>query len=122
MSADGTPKDLAGRVCLVTGGATGPGRAVSRELGARGGHVVVAWSDDPAATAATVDDVRTAGGSAEEVRADVTDADRLAALVAQVGGRHERLDVLEHATAHEAPAEGGDPDWQRALDAALHEV
>ncbi|GMA86922.1 hypothetical protein GCM10025868_21720 [Angustibacter aerolatus] len=69
----------------------------------------MAWSDDPAATAATVDDVRTAGGSAEEVRADVTDADRLAALVAQVGARHGRLDVLVHATAHEAPAEGATP-------------
>lgn len=66
---------------FVTGGASGLGRAVCRRLAARGDHVVVA-DRDAAGVAVTVDAIRTAGGRADGVELDVTDADAVRAAVA----------------------------------------
>jgi NAD(P)-dependent dehydrogenase (short-subunit alcohol dehydrogenase family) len=62
------------RVALVTGGGSGLGRAISRELAGSGAHVLVA-DIDAAGAEATVGLVeREGGGGAEPVSLDVTDA------------------------------------------------
>lgn len=64
---------MTGRVALVTGGASGLGRATSLCLAASGAHVVVADIDDDGA-ATTAEQVREAEGQATSVHLDVTDA------------------------------------------------
>jgi len=80
--------DLAGKVALVTGGASGIGAAASARLAAAGAAVVVADLDIERAeqVAAQV------GGSARRV--DVTDPEEMAGLVAAVEEQHGRIDVV----------------------------
>jgi rhamnulose-1-phosphate aldolase/alcohol dehydrogenase len=49
LSLQPRPKELAGQVALVTGGASGIGRAVAQRLADAGAHVVVADRDEPRA-------------------------------------------------------------------------
>jgi len=80
-------------VCLITGGASGIGEALGRELARRGARVVLADRREDAA-AAVVDGIRTAGGKADAAALDVRDADAFDAVVAGVFAGHGRLDYL----------------------------
>ena len=84
--------DLTGRVALVTGASRGIGRAVATKLAAQGATVVAAARGDHAA--ATVDAIRTAGGTADLVSLDVSDAAAIEAVVAGTLARHARIDIL----------------------------
>jgi 3-oxoacyl-[acyl-carrier protein] reductase len=86
--------DLAGRVALVTGGATGIGGAISRAYGAARMKVAVhymAGKDEAEKVAA---DIRAAGGEALILQADITLTDAPERLVADVVAKFGRLDVL----------------------------
>jgi NAD(P)-dependent dehydrogenase (short-subunit alcohol dehydrogenase family) len=87
------PLSLAGRVCLVTGGASGLGAATARELGLAGAHVVIA-DLDPRAAGSTAGEIVASGGSALAARLDVRDHAAAETLVARVVARFGRLDVL----------------------------
>ncbi len=84
---------VAGRVALVTGGASGIGRACAHRLAEEGATVVVSDIQDDLGKQ-VVAEIETAGGDARYVRHDVTSEDEWIAVVAEVMARHERLDVL----------------------------
>ncbi len=84
---------LEGRVAVVTGAASGIGRATARRFAAEGAFVVVADIDE-AAAAETVRLVEADGGRAEALRADVTQRADVHRMVAGTAERHGRLDVL----------------------------
>jgi rhamnulose-1-phosphate aldolase/alcohol dehydrogenase len=68
------PKELAGRVALVTGAASGIGRAVAERLAAAGAHVVVADRNEPGAQDVAAGLVQSHGqGRGLAVGMDVTD-------------------------------------------------
>jgi len=81
------------KIALVTGGASGIGRATVTELARQGAHVVVA-DIDAAKGEATAQALRDAGGRAQFVRLDVTDKASVAAVRDEILGTHGRLDVL----------------------------
>lgn len=83
---------LDGRIAIVTGASRGIGRAIATKLAARGATVVAVARG--ANAQATVEAIVAAGGRAEAATADMMDAEALTALVADVTGRHGRLDVL----------------------------
>jgi len=83
---------VAGRVALVTGASRGIGRAIATTLAAGGATVVAAARSDHAE--AVVAEIRSAGGRAEAIALDVTDAGAVGAAVAGILDRFERLDIL----------------------------
>jgi NAD(P)-dependent dehydrogenase (short-subunit alcohol dehydrogenase family) len=84
--------DFDGKVAVVTGGASGIGRATAELLAARGAKVVVADLDD-AQGATTVARVNAIGGEGVFVRADVTEPDDVSAMVTTAVDRFGRLDI-----------------------------
>ncbi len=72
--------NLTGKTAIVTGGSRDIGRAVCEELAAAGARVVVNYRGDSEAADVVVAAIRSAGGQAESVQADVTlpeDCERL---------------------------------------------
>lgn len=88
-----------GKLALVTGGAAGIGRETARTLAREGAEVVIADIDlDRAKQAA--DEI---GDAASALHFDATDADSIATLVAEVVGRHGRIDVVHNNAALVGP-------------------
>jgi 3-oxoacyl-[acyl-carrier protein] reductase len=83
---------LTGRVALVTGASRGIGRAIATRLAGCGALVLAAARGDNAR--GTVESIRAAGGLAELVALDVTDAAAGEAVVAAAVAQHGSIDVL----------------------------
>ena len=83
---------LAGKTVIVTGGASGIGKAISEGIADEGGNAVIADLNLEAAenVAATI---RSVGGQALAVEVNVTDRDSVRAGVAAAVERFGRLDV-----------------------------
>jgi NAD(P)-dependent dehydrogenase (short-subunit alcohol dehydrogenase family) len=112
------PHDFTGRVALITGGASGIGRAAALAL-AGGGAAVVVGDVDEAGTAETVRLVAAAHGRAAGVSLDVTRPADCAAAVAAAAAHFGGLDFAVNAAGVggvEAPtADYPDDDWHRTL-------
>ncbi|HTZ09665.1 MAG TPA: SDR family NAD(P)-dependent oxidoreductase [Acidimicrobiales bacterium] len=85
--------DLTGRVAIVTGAASGIGRASAEFLAAAGATVVCADRDEEGA-GRTAGAIGAAGGSARPALLDVADPAAVDALVADTVARGGRLDVV----------------------------
>jgi NAD(P)-dependent dehydrogenase (short-subunit alcohol dehydrogenase family) len=83
---------LGGRAGIVTGGASGIGRATALELAAAGAAILVADRDGGAADAAAAEIVAS-GGRASGMAADVTDPEACVGVVAACVDRYARLDL-----------------------------
>jgi NAD(P)-dependent dehydrogenase (short-subunit alcohol dehydrogenase family) len=82
------------RVAVVTGGASGIGRALGAALVRRGDQVVLADVDGDAATAVAERLTSEGPGTASALPVDVRDAAAVAAVVAETVQRHGRLDLM----------------------------
>jgi len=72
---------FAGKVAVVTGGSRDIGRAICVKFGSEGANVVVNYNSNEADADATVAAVEAAGGKAIKVKADVTKAADVEALI-----------------------------------------
>jgi NAD(P)-dependent dehydrogenase (short-subunit alcohol dehydrogenase family) len=118
-------QDFAGKVAVVTGGASGIGEAVARAIAARGGQVVVADIDEADSERVTTA-IGDAGGSAKAIRTDVADSASVEAMVQFAVDTYGGLDVAVNnagiggplSPTGEYPVEG----WQRVIDINLNGV
>jgi 3-oxoacyl-[acyl-carrier protein] reductase len=90
------------RVALVTGSATGIGRASAWSLAERGYDVTVNYSRSEAEAEETAEGVRQRGGKALVIRADVADDEAVRAMIGRTVDELGGLDVLVNnaATTH----------------------
>ncbi|WP_299612805.1 SDR family NAD(P)-dependent oxidoreductase [uncultured Tateyamaria sp.] len=79
------------QVALVTGAGAGLGRSHALGLAGRGARVVINDMGDATDVAA---EIEAAGGQAMAVSADVSDAEAVASMVAQIMDRWGRIDIL----------------------------
>jgi rhamnulose-1-phosphate aldolase/alcohol dehydrogenase len=112
-------KELARRIALVTGGASGIGRAIARRLAAEGAHVVVG-DLDAAGAARTADEIVSAvgAGRARGLAMDVTSEASVRAAVEETVLAYGGLDILvsNAGVAHSAPvAAMALEDWERSF-------
>jgi NAD(P)-dependent dehydrogenase (short-subunit alcohol dehydrogenase family) len=108
-----------GKVVLVTGGTSGIGRATAEAFAAEGAKVVVSGRREPEGLA-VVEGIRTAGGEATFVRADVSKEDDVRQLVATTVATYGRLDVAFNNAGVEwmgALTDATEADYRRVFDA-----
>jgi NAD(P)-dependent dehydrogenase (short-subunit alcohol dehydrogenase family) len=84
---------VAGKVALVTGGASGIGRGCAERLAAEGARVVITDVQDPKGEEA-VQAIAAAGGTARYLRHDVTDEAAWSSVIADIAAHEGRLDIL----------------------------
>lgn len=112
---------LSGKVVLVTGGATGIGRATALALAREGAAVAVSYARSKAAAHETAKLVEQAGGRAVAVQADVTRDAEVRAMVEDVARELGGLDGLVNNAGwtqrvpHRQLDDLTDEIWDRAL-------
>lgn len=82
------------RIVLVTGGSRGIGAAVAQRFADARTHVVVNYRGNAEDADIVARTIRTAGGSASTIAADISDAVESAAMLDTIGDRFGRLDAL----------------------------
>ncbi|MFV0257908.1 MAG: SDR family NAD(P)-dependent oxidoreductase [Acidimicrobiales bacterium] len=128
-----TKPKMDGKVAVITGGASGIGRASAQALAAEGAKVVIGDLHlEPAGEVVAA--IESQGGTAHAVEVDVTDGPSSEALIAEALERHGRLDAVVAAAgvSHAGYVSGADnardrtglidqpvDDWQRVLDVNL---
>ncbi len=112
---------LAGKVCIVTGGGSGIGRATCLLFAQEGGKVVVADKSHEAAESVA----REVGEAAIALRTDVSDSQSIRAMLKQTVDRFGRLDVLVNNAGYGIPGsvvETDEADWDRLMAVNLNGV
>jgi 3-oxoacyl-[acyl-carrier protein] reductase len=107
---------------LVTGGSGGIGAAISRRLAADGCHVYVHANRGIEVAQKLVEEIRVAGGSAEAITFDVTDAGAVnAALQPLVEDAPIQILVNNAGIHDDAVFPGMRPEqWHRVIDVSLN--
>lgn len=109
------------KTCIVTGAASGIGKALSEELARRGARVVVAdLSEDKIRE--VVGNISAAGGMASGAAVDVTDFEAVKKVVDDAVSENGRLDyifnnagIVVGGEAHLVPVE----DWRKVIEVNL---
>jgi NAD(P)-dependent dehydrogenase (short-subunit alcohol dehydrogenase family) len=110
---------LDGKVALITGGASGIGRAAAVLFAREGARVTVATRRNEAGARETVDEIRVAGGAATYTLGDVTRPEDARGMVAATVRAHGKLDVLLNNAGITVPGsllhEVAESDWERVV-------
>src|SRR6202171_2311543 len=115
-------RSVKGRGVLVTGAASGMGRATAH-LFAQEGAMVAATDINEAGVRTVVDEIKAAGGTVEGWRLDVFDTEGIKRVVAEVANRFGRLNIVINNAGFMAfrkfDQEGFDAIWDNALTGML---
>ncbi|MCK9470418.1 MAG: 3-oxoacyl-[acyl-carrier-protein] reductase [Bacilli bacterium] len=86
--------DLTGKIAIVTGGATGIGKGIVEKLSSLGATVVINYNSSIDASKKLVDELRSKGGVAECIQANVSKFDEAQNLVNFAVEKFGRVDIL----------------------------
>jgi NAD(P)-dependent dehydrogenase (short-subunit alcohol dehydrogenase family) len=114
---------LKDKVAIVTGGANGIGKAICDLFAAEGAFVLVVDIEEAAARA-TIDAIRSKGGSAQFIQADVSRPEQVTSAVKSAASHSGKIDVLCNNAAYLSPdfhaaLESTEEEWRKCIDVAL---
>ena len=112
------PGRVENKIVLITGGATGIGRAASLLFSRQGAKVAVADRNQPEGEK-TVSLIRDNGGEACFIQADVSKSAQVAGMIDSAVTAFGGLNILINNAGINLP-EGGKDDWNKVLDVNLH--
>mmetsp|Transcript_35009 Transcript_35009/g.104417 ORF Transcript_35009/g.104417 Transcript_35009/m.104417 type:complete len:275 (-) Transcript_35009:405-1229(-) len=113
------------KVCLVTGGSRGLGRAIALELGSQGQKVVVNYAGSVDAANDTVEAIKAAGGDAIAVQADCSKPDDIDVMFKAIVDEYGTCDVLINnagITSDTLVMRMKPEQWQSVIDVNLSGV
>lgn len=116
------PKRLSDQVAIVTGASRGIGRSVALALAAEGANVVVNYASSSTAADEVVAEITAMGSSAIALKADVSKADQVDAMLESVLEKWGRVDVLVNnagITRDTLLLRMKPEDWQAVIDLNL---
>ena len=93
-------QEFSGKVVLITGGSSGIGRSTALAFAARQATVIICGRNPQAGESVVAEIVRK-DGTAEFVRADVSDASQVAAMFTAINNKYDRLDCAFNAAGGE---------------------
>ena len=116
-------RSIAGRIAIVTGAASGMGRATALLFASEGAKVVVTDLDQSACDI-VVEEIEARGGTAIALALNVADAQQIKTVVDEIGRKFGQIDILVNnaGVSSFAPLDGGseyDAIWDRALSVML---
>ncbi len=90
--------NLDGKIALVTGASRGIGEGIAKLLAQNGAHVIVS-SRKIEGCQKVVDEIKSAGYSAEAMACHIGDMEQIGALFEQIKSEHGKLDILVNNAA-----------------------
>ncbi|MGI5850605.1 MAG: 3-oxoacyl-[acyl-carrier-protein] reductase [Caldicoprobacterales bacterium] len=117
--------DLSGKVALVTGASRGIGRAIAIRLAKSGASVGINYSSNTEAAEEVVSVIEKDGGRAIALPGDVSDANTVAKVMAQINETWGTLDILVNnagITRDGLIMRMREEDWDRVMEINLKGV
>jgi NAD(P)-dependent dehydrogenase (short-subunit alcohol dehydrogenase family) len=118
---------LSGKIGVVTGSASGIGRAIAR-LFAKEGATVVVVDINAQGGEETVELIRRESGSAQFIHASVVDASQIKRMVGEVIAAYGRIDVLHNNAGgwqleqHDTVVDNNEGEWDKLINLNLKSI
>ena len=113
---------LAGKTALITGGSSGLGKAIAIRYAAEGANVVLVFNSQEAEANEIVSQIKTGGGSAIAVKADVSVEEQVLHLFSKVYEAYQTLDILVCSAGLQRDSKLTDmslENWKKVIDVNL---
>lgn len=114
--------DLKGKVVIITGGASGLGKAMAERFGKEGAKVVINYHSDKHDHEEVLKQIRSSGGEAVAVQGDVSKEEEVKKIIAFAVEQFGSIDIMVNnaGVENEVPTEKLSlEDWNKVIDVNL---